>query len=133
MPHDHLHNHPADHLHSHMSAEDEAADLQVLCDQFIEGFQAATDKQAFLRLAGVPTEMPDPDGGPGLKLVDVKLTTQWQVGSAAPAFGSRELSYLPFPGEMISERCNLEFLYVSLKRTHAVDLRDHLSVQRAHR
>ncbi|MEM8841081.1 MAG: hypothetical protein AAGD47_04830 [Pseudomonadota bacterium] len=127
MPHDHTHNHAhAEHLHSHMTPEDEAADLQVLCDQFIDGFQNAKDKQAFLRLAGVPLEIADPEGGPGMKLVDVTFTTEWQVGTAAPAFGSRELSYLPFPGEMISERSNMGFVYLSLDRKLIVDLRDFL-------
>ncbi|MEM1276745.1 MAG: hypothetical protein AAGH74_09470 [Pseudomonadota bacterium] len=128
MPHDHTHNHAhAEHLHSHMTPEDEAADLQVLCDQFIDGFQSAKDKQAFLRLADIPLEIEDPEGGPGMKLVDVQLTTEWQVGTAAPAFGSKELSYLPFPGEMISERSNLGFVYVSTQRKLVVDLRHHLS------
>ncbi|MEL6479386.1 MAG: hypothetical protein AAFR17_18820 [Pseudomonadota bacterium] len=126
MPHDHGHNAPADHLHSHLTPENEAADLQVLCAEFIEGFQAATDKQAYLRLAGVPLEIEDTDGGPRLKLVDVALTTEWQVGTAAPSFGSAELSYLPFPGEMIEERSNLGFIYVSLRRRETVDLRDFL-------
>ena len=63
MPHDiiggHIgHNHASDHLHSHLKPEDEAADLQVLCAQFIEGFQAATDKAAHLRITGVPLEIP---------------------------------------------------------------------------
>ncbi len=53
---------------------------------------------SYLRLAGVPLEKPGRGGGPSLKLVDVKLTTEWQVGTASPSFGSRELSYLPYPG-----------------------------------
>jgi agmatinase len=37
--HGHGHNHAhADHLHSHLTPEDEAADLQVLTAQFIDGF-----------------------------------------------------------------------------------------------
>jgi len=111
MPHDivngHIgHNHAADHLHSHLKPEDEASDLQILCSQFIEGFQAATDKAAYLQIAGVPLKVDCQDGGPSLKLVDVSLKTEWQVGTASPSFGSRELSYLPFPGDMISERTN---------------------------
>ncbi|MEM9360408.1 MAG: hypothetical protein AAGB04_29885, partial [Pseudomonadota bacterium] len=53
-----------------------------------------------------------------------QLTTEWQVGTASPSFGSRELSYLPFPGEMITERTNLNFVYVSLERKSLMDLRD---------
>ena len=136
MPHDivggHVgHNHAADHLHSHMKPEDEAADLQVLCTQFIDGFHAAKDKAAYLKIAGVPLEMDCADGGPGLKLVDVSVKTEWQVGTAAPAFGSRELSYLAFPGEMITERTNMAFVYVSSQRRQDVDLKDFLSNRHA--
>ena len=131
MPHDivngHIgHNHSyGDHLHSHMHAPDEAAELQVLATQFIDGFREAKDKMSYLRLAGVPLERPDGDG-PSLKLVDVELVTDWQVGTASPSFGSRELSYLPFPGEMVTERTNMHFIYVSLERKSLWDLRDFL-------
>lgn len=134
MPHDHPHSHPHDHnhaddhLHSHMHSPDEAAELQVLAEQFIDGFREAKDKMSYLRLAGVPLERDDPDG-PGLKLVDVKLTTEWQVGTASPSFGSRELSYLPFPGAMVTERTNMGFVYVSLARKQVVDLRDFLKAR----
>ncbi|MCV6594657.1 MAG: hypothetical protein OIF48_17030 [Silicimonas sp.] len=132
MPHDiingHIgHNHAADHLHSHMEPEDEAADLQVLCGQFIEGFKEARDKAAYLKIAGVPLERHDPSGGPDLKLVDVALKTEWQVGTASPSFGSRELSYLAFPGEMIIERTNMAFVYVSSARREDLDLRAFLA------
>lgn len=132
MPHDivggHIgHNHSHDHLHSHLKPEDEAADLQVLCTQFIEGFREAKDKAAYLNIAGVPLELDCAEGGPGLKLVDVTVKTDWQVGTASPSFGSRELSYLSFPGEMIIERTNMAFVYVSSVRRHQVDLRAFLS------
>lgn len=130
MPHDivngfvgHNHSHDADHLHSHMHPKDDAADIQVLTEQFIDGFVAAKDKMAYLKIAGVPQEIDDTAGGPGLKLVDVQLTTEWQVGTASPSFGSAELSYLPYPGEMVTERTNLNFVYVSLKTKRSVDLR----------
>lgn len=132
MPHDHPHppghNHPhdPDHLHSHMHDIDDAAELQVLTDQFIDGFASAKDKMSYLRLAGVPLERPAPDGGPGLKLVDVQLTTEWQVGTASPSFGSTELSYLPYPGEMVTERTNMNFVYVSLRTKELLDLRSFL-------
>ncbi len=109
-----------------MAPEDRAADLQALTAQFIDGFAKAADKQAYLKLAGIPLEIDDA-GGPSLKLVDVRLTTEWQVGTASPSFGSAELSYLPFPGEMIAERTNMEFVYVSLRRKRLVDLRQMLA------
>ena len=137
MPHDivngHIgHNHADDHLHSHLKPEDEAAELQVLASQFIDGFVAAKDKMAYLRLAGVPLERAQRGGGPAMKLVDVQLTTEWQVGTASPSFGSRELSYLPYPGEMVTERTNLGFVYVSLDAKDVVDLRSFLHQRHAH-
>ena len=132
MPHDivngHIgHNHADDHLHSHLPPEDEAAELQVLATQFIDGFVKAVDKTAYLRLAGVPFERPGVDGKASLKLVDVSLTTEWQVGTASPSFGSRELSYLPFPGEMVSERMNMALVYVSMDERSVLDIRDFLA------
>lgn len=134
MPHDivngHIgHNHSyshGQHLHSHMPDADRAEELQVLTTQFIDGFTAAKDKMSYLRLAGVPLEIPAPDGGPSMKLVDVQLTTEWQVGTASPSFGSRELSYLPYPGEMVTERTNMSFIYVSLDSKEVTDLRSFL-------
>lgn len=132
MPHDivngHIgHNHAHDHLHSHMPPEDKAAELQVLATQFIDGFVTATDKTAYLRLAGVPFERPGKGGDAALKLVDVTLTTEWQVGTASPSFGSRELSYLPFPGEMVQERTNMALVYVSMEEKSLLDIRDFIA------
>jgi len=129
--HTHGHNHGQDHLASHMHTPDGAAELQVLAAEFIESFRQARDKMAYLRLACVPLEIEDADGGPGLKLVDVRLSTEWQVGTASPSFGARELSYLPFPGEMIAERTNMAFVYVSLARKQEVDLRSFLADRHA--
>ncbi|QHQ35244.1 hypothetical protein [Algicella marina] len=125
--HHHGHNQPGVDHHSHMQDVDEAAEIQVLTDQFIDGFQQAKDKMSYLRLAGVPLEVPDVAHGTAMKLVDVRLTTEWQVGTASPSFGSRELSYLPYPGEMVTERTNLEFVYVSLRSKQLSDLRHFLA------
>jgi hypothetical protein len=143
MPHDHHHHHPhahhhphdhnhpqdGDHLHSHMHEHDAAADLQVLAAQFIDGFVQAKDKTSYLKLAGVPFERPGKGGATALKLVDVELTTDWQVGTASPSFGSRELSYLPFPGEMVRERTNMTLVYVSMDEKSSLDLRDFLTTK----
>ncbi|MBJ3762490.1 hypothetical protein ILP92_07010 [Maribius pontilimi] len=129
-PHDHNHPHDADHLHSHMHTEDVAADLQVLATQFIDGFVQAKDKTSYLKLAGVPFERPGQGGKTALKLVDVELTTDWQVGTASPSFGSRELSYLPFPGEMVQERTNMALIYVSMDEKSSLDLRDFLTTRK---
>ncbi|MEM8580920.1 MAG: hypothetical protein AAGF50_06965 [Pseudomonadota bacterium] len=136
MPHDivngHIgHNHSqGDHLHSHIDEADRAAELQVLTAQFIDGFQQAADKTAYLRLAGVPLERPGSAGATAQKLVDVKLTTEWQVGTASPSFGSRELSYLPFPGAMVQERTNMHLVYVSVDEKTEWDIRDFLAEKR---
>jgi len=136
MPHDIVngangHNHAQDHLHSHPKPEDKAADIQVLATQFIEGFVQARDKTAWLRLAGVPFERPGTGGDRALKLVDVELRTEWQVGTASPGFGSRELSYLPFPGEMVSERTNMALVYVSMDERDVIDVREFLRARDA--
>lgn len=123
-PHDHNHDHGPWHLHSHMGDADRAAELQTLARQFIDGFREAKDKAAYLTLAGVPRELPE---NPALKLVDVRVESEWQVGTASPSFGSRELSYLPFPGAMIAERENMSFVYVSLDEKRVVDLRAFLA------
>ncbi|MEM9524438.1 MAG: hypothetical protein AAF982_10710 [Pseudomonadota bacterium] len=125
-PHDHNHADP-DHLSSHVHAPDAAAELQVLTEQFIDGFIGAKDKASYLRLAGVPREEPDSAGGPSMKLVDVRLTTAWQVATASPSFGSRELSYLPYPGEMVTGRTNMELIYVSLDAKKVMDVRDFIA------
>ena len=138
MPHDHSHDHShaphgeghnhahGDHLHSHLHDVDEAADLQVLAAQFIDGYVQAKDKSSYLKLAGVPFERPAKTGAKALKLIDVELKTEWQVGTASPSSGSRELSYLPFPGEMIRERTNMSLVYVSMDEKSVLDLRDFL-------
>jgi hypothetical protein len=132
MPHDivnghigHNHSH-GDHLHSHMPDADKAEELQVLTTQFIDGFVAAKDKMSYLRIAGVPLQIKPTDGGPSMKLVDVQLTTEWQVGTASPSFGSNELSYLPYPGPMVKERTNMGLVYVSLYARHTTDIRSFL-------
>ena len=128
--HGHNHAHP-DHLHSHMHDPDRAAELQVLSAQFIDGFVQARDKSSYLRLAGVPFERDGQEGKGSLKLVDVQLTTEWQVGTASPGFGTRQLSYLPFPGEMVQERTNMAFLYVSISERQVLDLREFLERRHA--
>ena len=132
MPHDIIngsigHNkQDALHLHSHITNEDKSEDLKDITSQFIEGFLSASDKMSFLRLAGVPLEISPEGEEQKMKLVDVQLTTEWQVGTASPSFGSKELSYLPFPGEMIRERTNMNFVYVSINKKQINDLRSFL-------
>lgn len=125
------HNRGAAPLRSHMDGGGDAADLQALSRQFIDGFRAAADKTAYLRLAGVPFAMSDGRRAGALKLVDVRLASEWQVGTASPAFGRRELAYLPFPGERVVERANMAFVYVSMDARKEVDLREFLRARLA--
>lgn len=150
MPHDHPHHHhhhghghhhdhphggrghnhspdgPPDHLHSHAPEAEASEALHALTAQFIDGFRTASDKAAYLRIAGVPLEIESETGGPMLKLVDVSVTSAWAVGAAAPAFGSADLSYLPYPGDLIRERTNCSLVYVSLRERRDMDLREFL-------
>lgn len=132
MPHDHHshgfgHNHAhgeADHLHSHPIAAGgraSAEELQTLAASFIDGFRQAADKTSYLRVAGVPFQR---DGADGLtlNLVDAEIQTNWQLGSASPGFATRELVYMPFPGEMVRDRERMTFTYVSLSERLDVDL-----------
>ncbi len=120
------HNHGTDHLHSHThgdSPRERADELQVLSGNFVDGFRAAEDKTSFLRLSDVPFQRPGPDGLV-LNLVDASIVSNWQIGTASPAFASRELVYMPFPGSMVSERETMTFTYVSLTHREDIDLVD---------
>lgn len=119
------HNHAhADHLHSHVHGQSDAAhaqELKVLSTSFVEGFRTAEDKTSYLRLSGIPFQRPGADGLT-LNLVDATIISNWQVGTACPAFGSRELAYLPFPGPMVEARETMNFVYVSLTERADMDL-----------
>ncbi|MEM5585160.1 hypothetical protein WNZ15_22075 [Roseibium sp. AS2] len=123
--HGHGHNHAGhDHLHSHVhagSSTDRADEIQALCTSFIDGFRSAEDKTSYLRLAGVPFHKPGTDHLVQ-HLVDARIVSDWQVGTASPAFASRELVYLPFPGPMVQARETMSFTYVSLTERTDTDL-----------
>ncbi len=132
-PHDHNHSSP-DHLHSHVhgaSTAEKADELQALATSFIDGFRAAEDKTSYLRLAGVPFHRPGSDTLIQ-HLVDAKIVSNWQIGTASPAFASRELVYMPFPGAMVSERETMTFTYVSLTERRDIDLIDILTERLKH-
>lgn len=121
--HNHSHDH-ADHLHSHVHGDtnkNRTEELKVLATSFVENFRTAEDKTSYLRLAGIPFQR---KGGDGLtmSLVDTAINANWQIGTASPAFASRELVYMPFPGNMISHREIMTFTYVSLTQREDVDL-----------
>ncbi len=123
----HGHNHPiANDLHSHLHGEGESEDIKALAEAFIDGFRQADDKTSYLRLAGIPDSIDGPDGL-ARRLVDVSITDGFQVATASPGFGSRELVYLPYPGAMVRPRTNLTLTYVSLTGRSDVDLLNFLS------
>ena len=117
--HDHHHDHDHEHGHSHhmrmvtataattapsptsciriSMAKARARICRRLAEAFIDGFRQAEDKTSYLRLAGVPDAIDGPDGL-ARRLVDVTVTDGFQVATASPGFGSRELVYLPYPG-----------------------------------
>lgn len=118
------HHHDADHLHSHVhgdSARERLEELQTLATNFIEGFRSASDKTTYLRLAGIEFQVPGSDGLT-MNLVDASIASNWQIGTASPAFASRELVYMPFPGNMVAHRENMTFTYVSLTQRQDIDL-----------
>lgn len=130
--HDHSHSHGPGHndsasheLHSHLKGGSRAEELQALAETFVEGFRRADDKTSYLRLAGVPDSLPGPDGL-ARRLVDISITDGYQVATASPGFGTKELVYLPFPGAMIKPRTTLTMAYVSLTGRTDVDLIDFL-------
>jgi hypothetical protein len=125
----HNHSHAgAGHLHSHPTggAAREAEGLKALMAAFIEGFRAAADKPSHLKLAGIPQSRTGPDGL-AMHLVDVSIETRWQMGTASPAFASRELVHLPYPAKMVTEREEMHFTYVSLTYRADVPLQELLA------
>ncbi|TYC65732.1 hypothetical protein FMN63_25515 [Stappia sp. BW2] len=129
------HNHAGpDHLHSHVhgaSQTGRAEELRALAESFIDGFRAAEDKTSYLRLAGVPFHRPGTDGLVQ-HLVDAKIVSNWQVGTASPAFASRELVYMSLPGSMVKARETMTFTFVSLSERSDIDLIDILTTRLSH-
>jgi hypothetical protein len=112
--HDEAHDHGGEHVHRH----DEAGtanqeELKAIEAAFIAGFRDAPDKQAFLRLAGIPLSLERP-GKTALKLIEVRLADTYRVGSASPGFATRELSYQPLPAALLEQSTALAFIYVAV-------------------
>lgn len=110
-----------------MDPDDRVEEIATLAAQFIEGFKGATDKASYLRLNGIPLQIPSPAGGKPLKLVDLAIESAWQLAAASPGFGGGELNHMMFPGQMIEERVNCRLTYVSLSERQDVDLREMLA------
>lgn len=108
MGHNDVHIHP----HPHPHAGENAEELRAVEAAFIAGFREASDKQAFLRLSGIPLSLERP-GATALKLIEVKLAENYRVGSASPGFATRELSYQQLPAALVGHTTSLVFVYVS--------------------
>lgn len=112
-PHDH---HGAGHSHdtpARSPAHSHDAEQERLLEQaFMQGFRAAADKRAFLELAGIPLEISQE--GAVCRLMQVALNQRYEVGSAGPGFGGRDLVYHPLPGAMVRETHELRFIYLSI-------------------
>lgn len=120
----HNHSHEHDHLHSHVhggSDKERAEEIKTLAESFVDGFRKAADKNSYLRLSGIPFQREGNDGLT-LNLVDAAIVSNWQIGTASPAFASRELVYMPFPGNMIGHRETMTLTYVSLTSRIDIDL-----------
>ncbi len=99
----------------------EHEDIRAAEAAFIEGFRAASDKQAFLMLVRVPVEVGVPDG-PGLKLVQVLLEDTVEVGRASRGFASKELVYQPLPAALVTSATRLRFRYISAEAVRELSL-----------
>ncbi len=126
--HDHVHgaghNHGHDHMHSHVHAnpdKERLHRLQALAAAFIDGFRKAEDKPAFIELSQVAAKRTGSDGLT-MHLVDAKVETKWQLGTASRTFASRELVHLLYPAAMVQERETMTFTYVSLTERVDVDI-----------
>ena len=109
-------------LHSHISERDKNNDILTLSSEFIEGFTHSSDKMAYLKISGFPNELASSTGGPSLKLINARIETCWQIGTASLSFGKTELSYLPYPKELVTFVTNMIFTFVSLDEKQEVDL-----------
>ena len=102
----------------------------LLSTEFIDGFTQSNDKMAFLTLSGFPNEIKSKTGGPSLKLVNTRIETNWQLGTASPSFGRQELTYLPYPKELVTNvNASVFFLYT---HTHNIYLQIHIIISYAH-
>ncbi len=99
-------------LHSHISESDAKQDILILTLEFIDGFTQSNDKLVYLKISGFPDEIESTSGVPSLKLINARDETNWQLGTASPSFGSAELTYLPYPRELVTNITNMIFTFV---------------------
>jgi hypothetical protein len=86
------------------------SDLDKVEEAFVESFFVASDQASFLRLARIPFLIESADGGL-LHLLRVEIDALTDVGSLTPHLGGETFHYDPLPGELISQRRRLRFIY----------------------
>ena len=102
----------------------------LLEEMFVEGYRAARDKLVYLRLAHIPFELQDGDGGDSrLYLQGVRIEDIFEVGSASPAFGSAEMVHHMYPHELVRGHVSLRFLYVGRKGVVEMSLHEVLGLE----
>lgn len=109
-------------LHSQILEREKNKDILILSSEFIEGFTHSSDRMAYLKISGFPSELASATGGAPLKLINARIETCWQIGTASPSFGKTELTYLPYPKELFTFATNMIFTFVSLDEKQEVDL-----------
>lgn len=105
-----------------------ADEIKLLEQVFVDGYRRSTDKLGFLRLSGIPLEL-DGEEQAACKLIEVKISDTFTVGTAAPGFGSDELVYHPLPSEMVNNETALKFIFVHAKGTETFSLNQLLAIR----
>jgi hypothetical protein len=110
---------------SHVEQNPAAAqsDLDKVEAAFVEGFFAASDQASFLRLARIPFQIGLADGS-RLQLLRVEIDALTDVGSLTPHLGGETFRYDTLPGELISQRRRLRFVYFDGKGLRALTFAD---------
>jgi hypothetical protein len=85
-------------------------DLDKVEAAFVESFFAASDQASFLRLARIPFQIALADSG-RLQLLRVEIDALTDVGGLTPHLGRETFRYDTLPGQLISQRRRLRFVY----------------------
>jgi hypothetical protein len=99
------------------------SDLDKVEAAFVESFLAASDQASFLRLARIPFQIALADGS-HLQLLRVEIDALTDVGSLTPHLGGETFRYDILPGELISQRRRLRFVYFDGKGLRALTFAD---------
>jgi hypothetical protein len=122
--HEHGHGHGHGHGQGHgQGAGGDTADCggreradadAAIVRAFVDGFRAASDKQAFLALAGIPPTLER--DGERLHLVEVRIEDRFTVGQVSRGFASSDLVHQPLPAAMVEAVAAIDFTFVGPRR-----------------